>query len=463
MLTAMAAPNILLIHSDQHRYDCLGATGHPFVQTPGMDRIARDGVIFSHAFTPCPLCVPARTSLMHGQWPGEHLAIANAGTEASRPAREGLPSFSQALKGAGYRLGYVGKWGVHPEKTPLAYGFDEYVPAGEYERWRAARGLPPVPHTNRWFGEADPHIAPEQSRMAWGADQTLRLMRTSAEDGRPFFLRWDPSGPHLPNIVPEPYASMYTPAEIPPWPSFPDPLLGKPFIQAQQRRTWKLDGWTWDEWAPVVGRYLGEISLMDAQVVRLLEALDELDLARDTLVVYTCDHGDTCGGHGMIDKHYVMYDDVVRVPLLLRWPGRVAAGSRCDAFVSHAIDLASTFCDVAGVPPPDTFRGSSLLATLAGEAQERPDIFASYHGGQFGLYSQRMVRDRRRKYVWNATDVDELYDLEGDPAELRNLAGEAAHAGELARLRQRVVAWMEQTQDPLLNHWTRAQLLEGLK
>ena len=113
---------------------------------------------------------------------------------------------------------------------------------------------------------------------------------------------------------------------------------------------------------------------------------------------------------------------------------------------------------------PATFRGESLLPLFAG-AQEngREDIFASYHGNQFGLYSQRMVRDRRWKYVWNATAEDELYDLESDPAELRNCAIDPACAAELARLRKRLVAWMEQTHDRLLNGWTRAQLLEGLK
>ncbi|MCP4454594.1 MAG: sulfatase-like hydrolase/transferase, partial [Planctomycetes bacterium] len=126
-----------------------------------------------------------------------------------------------------------------------------------------------------------------------------------------------------------------------PRPSFPDPLDHKPYIQAQQRRTWKVDEWTWEQWAPVVGRYLGDISLLDAQIGRILSALDALKLADNTLVMYTTDHGDMCGGHGMIDKHFIMYDDVVRVPLIMRWPGRIAPGSRCEAFVSHEIDLAT--------------------------------------------------------------------------------------------------------------------------
>ncbi|HEX29010.1 TPA: DUF4976 domain-containing protein, partial [Candidatus Poribacteria bacterium] len=183
----------------------------------------------------------------------------------------------------------------------------------------------------------------------------------------------------------------------------------------------------------------------------------------DTLVIYTTDHGDMCGGHGMIDKHFIMYDDVVRVPLIMRWPGRIEAGMRCDSFVIHSLDLATTFCQVAGVPVPETFRGKDLLAVISGEGDDRQDVFSMYHGNQFGLYTQRMVRDRKWKYVWNATAEDELYDLETDPGEINNLASDPRYAGELERLRGRLVAWMEEIGDRILNPWIRSQLLEGLK
>lgn len=212
-----------------------------------------------------------------------------------------------------------------------------------------------------------------------------------------------------------------------------------------------------------MSRYLGEISLLDTQVGRILEALERLGLAENTLVIYTTDHGDMCGGHGMIDKHFIMYDDVVRVPFIMRWPGHIAPGSECSAFVSHSIDLPSTFCEVAGAEVPDTFRGRSLLPLVRGELDNgRRDIFCMYHGNQFGLYSQRMVRDRRWKYVWNATAEDELYDLESDPGELHNLATDPSCRDELIRLRQRLLVWMEGISDRLLNPWTRAQLQEGL-
>jgi len=457
-------PNVLFIHSDQHRFDCLGANGHPVLRTPNLDRLARSGVNFTHAFCPIPLCTPTRSSLLFGQWPTGHLAIANSNTEAPRPAQPDLPTYSQCLRDSGDFLAYVGKWHVHPQKTPLEFGFEQYISESAYTTWRLNAGLKPLARLNGWFGEVDPHIRPEQSRLAWGADQIIDLLVECATSGKPFHLRWDPSEPHLPNIVPEPFCSMYPPAEIPPWPGFADKLVDKPFIQAQQQRTWKVAGWTWAQWAPIVGRYLGEISLLDAQIGRILDVLAQTGLARNTVVIYTSDHGDLCGSHGMFDKHFIMYDDVVRVPLIIAWQGHFAADCTCDAFVSHSIDLASTFCDLAGVLPPSTFRGQSLRALLEGRPTEtRPDIFSMYHGNQFGLYSQRMLRDRRWKYVWNATAEDELYDLESDPGELMNLAGVAAHRPDVMRLRQRLVAWMEDVNDPLLNQWTRPQLLEGLK
>ena len=456
--------NFLVISSDQHRYDCVGVNGHPLLKTPNLDRLAAEGIRFTNAYCPIPLCVPGRASFLTGTWPWRHFSIANWDTEAPRPLRRDLPTWSQALADAGYWLGYVGKWHVDRDRDPTHFGFHEFVNAWRYAEWRRTQGLPPVPNRQGWLGETDTAITPEQSRLAWGADQTIAMLRARAADGRPFVVRWDPPEPHLPNRPPEPYASMYPPGQIEPWPSFPDTLEGKPYIQAQQLRTWRLDGWTWEQWAPVVSRYLGDVSLMDAQIGRVLQTLDNLGMADDTVVIYTTDHGDMCGSHGMIDKHFIMYDDVVHVPLFIRWPGRIAPGRVCEAFTSHLIDLASTILDLAGVPIPETFQGMSLKPLLLGEVEDtgREDIFASYHGNQFGLYSQRMVRTRRWKYVWNATAEDELYDLESDPGELRNLATEPTCSSELTRLRERLVHWMEKTEDRLLNTWTRSQILEGL-
>jgi arylsulfatase A-like enzyme len=469
-------PNILLIHVDQHRYDCLGVNGHPAAVTPHLDRLAAEGVNFRYACCPSPICTPARTSLMTGVYATQHGCLANRGTEGYRVMDPQLATFSQVLKAGGYWLGYVGKWDVGTPAGPYQLGFDAYVPDKGYLAWRREQGLPALPTRNGWFGEVDPGVTPDQSALGWGADNVIRMLQQAGDRDQPFFLRWDPQEPHLPNVLPEPFASLVSPVAVEPWQSFPDPLHGKPYIQRQQVRTWGLEGWSWQEWAPIVARYLGEVALIDHQVGRILQALDDLGLAASTLVVYTSDHGDLCGAHGMIDKHYVMYDDVVRVPLLLRWPRRLPAGRTVDALVTAALDLAVTFCVAAGLPVPVTFMGRSLLPlaqgneSLGGDSGEDSGensgnavVFATYHGNQFGLYSQRMVRTKRWKYVWNATAEDELYDLAADPGELVNLAGTAACASELATLRARLIAWMAETKDPLLNQWTRGQLLAGRK
>lgn len=459
-----ALPNIVLIHSDQHRFDCVGANGHRLLRTPHMDRLAAEGVNFTHAFTPTAICSPERASLLTGLWPTQHGCLSIPGAEIYHPARDAVPLFSKLLRETGYRMGYVGKWHAELPGGPRDWGFEDVVGQGQYGQWRLDQGLPPRPRTNGWFGEADPDIRPEESHLAWEADHAIRMIRAFHDAGSPFLVRWDPVEPHLPNIVPEPYLSMYPPETIPPWPSFPDPLNAKPYIQSQQRRTWKVEGWGWESWAPIVSRYLGEVSLLDAQIGRVLDTLDALGLTQHTLVVYTTDHGDLCGAHGMMDKHFVMYDDVMRVPLMARWPGHLPAGIACDAFVVHALDLATTFCRAARVSPPESFEGRDLVDVALGEDPlPRPDVFGMWHGGQFGSFSQRMVRDRRWKYVWNCTAEDELYDLQADPGERLNLAPDPAFAGELKRLRDRLIEWMGAIKDPMLNAWTRAQLAEGLK
>jgi arylsulfatase A-like enzyme len=401
--------------------------------------------------------------MLTGKWPTEHLCIANWDAEAPRPHVEGLPVYSRMLHDAGYRLGYADKWHVHRDRGPGDYGFDEVTETWGYVQWREARGIPPQPRERGWYGEVDPHITPRQSRLGYAADHVIGMLKRRAEDDAPFCVVWSPPAPHMPSRPPREYAEMYPPDAIPKWPGFDDPLEGKPCAQAQQRHDWGVADWQWSEdWAPSIARYFAVVSLLDAQVGRVLDAVDRFGLADSTLVVYTADHGDTVGEHRMVDQHFILYDCVVRVPLIARLPGTIQPGTVCDEFVCNALDLSPTFLDLAGIPVPGTFRGESLLPVLRGEkGVGRKDVFSMYFGNQFGLYSMRMVRDGRWKYIWNATAEDELYDLKADPGEVRNLAGAAENADELARLRRRLVAWMEETSDLLCNQWTRKSLLEG--
>jgi len=258
---------------------------------------------------------------------------------------------------------------------------------------------------------------------------------------------------------------MYDPAAIPPWPSFAETFEGKPYIQKQQLHSWGIEHFAWEDWAPIVARYYGSVSEMDEAVGRVLAELDALGEAERTIVIFTADHGDMCGAHRMMDKHCIMYDDVLHVPLVVRWPGVVPAGAECGRFVYGFLDLAPTLSEIASLGGPEGgFHGRSLLPLLGGEepGDWREAVVATYNGQQFGLYCQRMIRTGRWKYVWNPTDVDELYDLAEDPAELRNRIADPDLAETLAGLRRRLHDELAGF-DGLLNGWTRRQLLDGKK
>jgi len=166
------------------------------------------------------------------------------------------------------------------------------------------------------------------------------------------------------------------------------------------------------------------------------------------------------GWFGM-DKHFAGYDDIVRVPLVMRFPGRIRAGRVYDGFVSHSIDLASTICAAADEAIPDSFMGRNLLDVTNGRGPApRQDIFSMYQGCQMGLWSTRMIRDARYKLVYHATAEAELYDLATDPGELRNVVRDPALDDELRRLSRRLLAWMTAIGDPLLNEWTRRHITD---
>jgi arylsulfatase A-like enzyme len=452
-------PNILLIVTDQQRRDTVGAYGSPICRTPAMDRLAAEGICFDKAYTPCGLCSPVRCSLLAGVYPHGHEVLTNV---ALHPIRASLrpegDRLTPVLKGAGYRQGCVGKWHVSQTQGPLDFGYDDHVSLGDYMAWRRGQGIG-VPDAMLDYtvqrAELDP--APvEHSRPAWLADRTIELMERYADGGGPWLLRLDFHGPHFPNVVPEPYKSMYDPAAIPPWPNAADPLDGKPAVQRIKQRHWRTDRMSWADWQPLVATYFGEISLIDAQVGRVLERLDDLGLADDTLVVWTTDHGDTIGAHGICNKDYTMYEEIYLVPLIMRWPGVIAPGSRSDRYVHHFLDLFATFSELAAGAVPAGSHGRSLLPILKGEpADDWPlEAFCEFHGSHMGLYSMRLLRDDRYSYVYHTNDIDELYDHESDPHQLKNLAGEPAAGEVLWALRRRMVDWMARTDDHLYNEWT---------
>ncbi|NBB78042.1 MAG: sulfatase-like hydrolase/transferase [Verrucomicrobia bacterium] len=455
-------PNILLIHSDQHRYDCVGAHGlRADVATPNLDRLAAGGTRFDHAFSTIPICTPARASLLTGALPTTHGSFCIPSSELNRAARPELPRLTDLLAEKGYRNAWTGKFHGETEHPPgPGTGVEEYASLWNgYHDFRKAQGLKPVPKPNGLFGNVDVSEATtETNALGWQADQIVRQIR-ERKDG-PFFVRWDPPEPHLPcNPSPE-FAECFAGADIPPWTSFPDTMEGKPAAQKRLRQIWGTGDWPWETWLRTVRLYYAIIAEMDHHIGRVLDELDELGLAEDTLVIYSSDHGDFCGGHGLMDKHYGMYDDIVRVPLILRLPGRVAAGALCPAFSSSSIDIARTILAAAEAEVPDSFVGRDLVA-LAREPGRlgRDYAFAQYFGAEGGAYSCRMLRDRRHKFVYHPVgDRHEFYDLETDPGELHNRIDDPDLAERIRRFKSDLFDTMKAEGDPLANRWTEIEL-----
>lgn len=462
---ASKRPNILMIVADQLRVDCVGYAGLRQVHTPHIDQLARAGMQFTQAYSHIPLCSPARQSLLCGRRPESFGGLWNYNNglkiQTLAPTE---PVWPQALAQSGYRSGYVGKWNVHPQLPPTAFGYDAYVGDVDYHEYRAAK-YPDVAYTNGYFGEVDP-LPLEDTETHWLAARACEMVRVYAANEEPWHVRIDFAAPHLPCRPAQSFAQLYDPDDVEVWGSFAETFADKPYIQRQQLYSWGVETYSWAQWAPIVARYHGIISQMDDAIGRILTTLEETGAAEDTVVVFTADHGDLCGGHRMMDKHYVLYDDVVHVPLVIKWPSEVAAGSVCDAFVYNFLDLSPTLLEWADAGPLPDMHGRALTPLLR-EAQPvdwRTAIVSTYNGQQFGLYTQRMLRTRDWKYIWNTTDTDELYDLRQDPNELVNLIAAPRCQTLVAQMRKTLYDTLAQEGDGLVgSEWMRRQLLQGRK
>ena len=455
-------PNVLLIIADQHRLDALGCTGRFKIRTPFLDGLAREGAFFGNAFTPCPVCAPARQALLSGRAPESYGALWNNDFIPTATVNPDEGYHTAALARAGYRCSLVGKWNSSMTHPPSDFGFSDHVDNSGHSATIAAK-YPGLSFRNGWFGEPSP-IRLEDSKTHWAAARACEKMEQHAANGQPWFVRVDFTDPHLPCHPSEPFAGLYNPDSIEPWDSMGDTLDGKPYIQRQQLRNWGLEGRTWDQWKCTLAMYYGMVSQIDDAVGIMLAKLDELAIAEDTLVIYTTDHGDLCGGHGMLDKHYVLYDDVTRTPLIIRYPRKVEAGQRPPEFVSNCLDLGATLGDLCEVNVA-AGHGQSLAPLLSGKCQpDRAFAVSSSSGQQFGLYSQRCIRTKDWLYVWNMTDMDELYDGNADPGQKRNLIHDPSHALVLASLRKDLHDELIRREDPFVQSgWLRGQLLEGRK
>lgn len=474
--------NILLLMTDQHRVDTLGCYGNQVCQTPALDGLAARGTRFDNAFTPTAICTPARASLLTGVLPFRHTLLANY--ERNVGYREELDDryapFSTLLHDAGYQVGHVGKWHVGKERGPADYGFEgpHYPGWGnpvrhpDYLAWLAERGLPEFRLSSEvrgTFPNGEPGNllagildAPVEATFEYYlADRTIERLHQYARDGRPFYLACDWFGPHLPYCLPADYYHRYDPALVDLPESVAETFAAKPRVQRSYSEHWTFDSIGLDGWRELIAAYWGYVSLIDEQVGRILDAVDELGLRDDTVVAFTADHGEFTGAHRLHDKGPAMYDDIYRIPFLIADP--TGPGGRHDEHFVTLTDLAPTFCDYAGIQPPDHYDGRSLRPLLAGEpVSDWPtEVVAEFHGHHFP-YPQRMIRTADYKLVVNPGDRNELYDLRADPHELHNRYDHPELADVRGALMSRLYQILRERGDNFY-HWMTSMYEVGAK
>ena len=451
--------NILLINADQLRHDSVGYRGLRGVKTPNLDALAAESVVYEEAYTPLPVCAPARQALLCGRRPDSIGATWNYDFMPT-PELDPAICWPQKLTDNGWNTGYVGRFHISPTKKPADFGYQVFVNRNDYHAF-AGQKYPNVQYTGGWLGCESP-IPYEDSETHWVAKQACGVMEQFAKENKPWHLWVDFEIPHLPCRPSYPFSRMYDPKTIEPWDGWGDTFENKPYIHKQQTLSWDTEKLTWEDFQPMVARYFGWISQLDDALGRIFDTLRASGQYDDTMIIFTSDHGDMCASHSMLDKHYVLYDDIIRVPLMMKVPGVKAR--RTDAFVMNCLDIPATIRRAAGLEPEPLGHGMPLPETDADDESARQDVVVTSNGQQFGLYTTRAIRTRTHKYVWNLTDIDELYDLSADPGEKHNLIADPAYAELIHSLRGRLYEQLKATGDRYVgSEWMKRQLLEDRK
>ena len=431
-------PNILFVMTDQERVD-IGDPRHP-CQTPNLNKLQREGVTFSHAFTPMTHCCPARASLMTGMMPSKHGVFNNVQNDAAftRRLNPGCETFSQKLKDAGYKLSYTGKWHVSAEEDPKDCGWEEldlictgtyagrdadnyrHIPKAEDTTPRLDGQLiqPGYPRCQLYKpsdGSIEDHF---DYKFAQCAIEKLKEYTTQDE---PWCLFTSFVGPHAPFNVPAPYNTMYNPDDVQLPENYSDEMLDKPQIYQIMRK--KYSQYSAREVRESIAQYWGYCTMEDDLVGMVLDTLEQSGQVDNTLVIRISDHGEFCGSHGLYAKGLAAFDESYRIPCVMRWPDGIKNPGRVVDEIVNLCDISPTVTEVAAAEPTVDPSGVSLLQFLRNETPEQwRDAFFSQCNGVEVYYTQRMVRTKKYKLVYNATDVEELYDLEQDPHEMTNIA-----------------------------------------
>ncbi len=470
----LTQPNILIFMTDHQRADTV-LPEHEAI-TPNLDQFVRDGVAFTEAYCPSPHCCPARATFFTGLYPTRHGVWNNICNDQalSRGLKPGVRLWSEDLAAAGYALHFSGKWHVSVEESPADRGWTEHFVSGgkgthhgwawdQYRKLTEGAGkqggeetrrqgeiLRPGYGTYRLYATGEVETTGALQHDETAMTKALDVLPKLAAGDQPWCLYVGLIGPHDPYVVPQKYLDMYDLADVPLPPSYADTLADKPAIYQRMRET-RFGQLSEREVREGIRHFWAYCTYLDDLFGRLLTALEATGQSDNTLVLYTSDHGDYCGEHGLFAKGIPCFQGAYRVPAVIRWPaGVVTPGRRVPAFVSLA-DFGPTFQDVAGGASGNT-TGASLRPFLRSEspAAWRDEIHTQCNGIEL-YYTQRSVMTRDFKYVFNGFDRDELYALRADPHEMRNLAADPAYESVKREMCGRMWRFAYQEDDTAIN------------
>ncbi|QGJ70228.1 Arylsulfatase [Planctomycetales bacterium 10988] len=441
-------PNILWYCTDQQRFDTITALGNPYVQTPNLNKMVHQGTTFTHTYCQSPICTPSRASFLTGMYPGRLHHTRNG----SESFPDHPPLITKMIADSGYECGLIGKFHLtssgHRTEPRLDDGYsywkfshaprDDWPEGHDYADWVKSRG-----GNLDALRKSKDRVPPQYHQTTWATDRAIEFIKGSKKN-KPWLLSVNIYDPHPPFIPPREYAERFNP-ELMPGPHFQESdleqqeKLSSIDFQGKARRPEEFHA------KEEQARYYAMIAQIDHQFGRLLEYLEQSGQRENTVIIFTSDHGEMLGDHGLIQKGCRFYEGLVRVPLIFEWPEKIEADLQSHALV-ELLDLSATILELTGVPIPDYFQGKSLLPILYGKEWpslhrdavrcEYYDALDSHFTGGTGSFAT-MYRDTRYKLsVYHGHDQAELYDLHHDPWEHTNLWDDPAHAEVRVKLLQ---------------------------
>lgn len=436
----MDRPNILWYCTDQQRFDTIGALGNPYVCTPTIDSLVTEGVAFTHAYCQSPICTPSRSSFMTGMYPSR-LHNTRNGNE-SFPATH--PVITKLIADSGYHCGMIGKFHLQSSgyrtEPRIDDGFDywqfshaprdDWSEGHHYAEWVRQQG-----GDLDAMRESAERVCPEMHQTTWASECAIEFIQDRMNDSAPWLLNLNVYDPHPPFIPPKAYADRFNPADMP-GPHFrtsdleQQAKLGELDFQDEIRTPQEHDAHR------VQALYYAMIAQIDDQLARILQTLDATGQRENTVILFTSDHGEALGDHGLMYKGCRFYEGLVRVPLIFSWPGHFQQNVKSEALV-ELLDMSSTLLEATGVNTPEQIQGRSLMPILRGEApanelrsfvrSEYFDALDPHFTGGSGTFGT-MFRTRQHKLcMYHDKQIGELYDLIADPWEFENLWDSSDH------------------------------------